>query len=100
VFDADVKRAQELVKRVSCGDACINETLAHFAQEGLPFGGVGGSGMGQYHGRYGFETFSHLKGVLVAGAFSPSRALFTPNVMKHIDKVMGLLVSKAGRLLR
>jgi len=100
VFDADVKRAQELVKRVSCGDACINETLAHFAQEGLPFGGVGGSGMGQYHGRYGFETFSHLKGVLVAGAFSPSRALFTPNVMKHIDKVMGLLVSKAGRLIR
>lgn len=46
------------------GGGCINDTVLHISSEHLPFGGMGASGIGQYHGRYGFETFSHTKGVL------------------------------------
>lgn len=46
------------------GGGCINDTVLHISSERLPFGGMGASGIGQYHGRYGFETFSHTKGIL------------------------------------
>lgn len=46
------------------GGGCINDTVMQLATENMPFGGMGASGMGQYHGRYGFETFSHTKAVL------------------------------------
>ena len=42
----------------------MNDTIIHLVSESLPFGGVGESGMGQYHGRFGFETFSHLKSIV------------------------------------
>lgn len=50
-------------KHVSFGGGVINDTLIHFANTNLPFGGVGHSGMGRYKGKYGFETFSHAKGM-------------------------------------
>lgn len=46
------------------GGGCINDTVLHISSERLPFGGMGASGIGQYHGRWGFETFSHTKGIL------------------------------------
>ena len=52
------------------GGVCINETLLHAGVEDLPFGGIGDSGMGAYHGREGFETFSHLKPVLRQSRFN------------------------------
>ena len=42
----------------------MNDTIIHLASENLPFGGLGESGMGHYHGKYGFETFSHLKSIV------------------------------------
>lgn len=56
---------EEFVRRLSFGGGCMNACLLHNANPFLPFGGVGESGMGRYHGRWGFETFSHLKGVLL-----------------------------------
>lgn len=53
-----------VLDRVSFGGGCINDTLMHVAQHNLPFGGVGGSGIGGYHGKFSFETFSHRKGVV------------------------------------
>jgi acyl-CoA reductase-like NAD-dependent aldehyde dehydrogenase len=50
-------------KETLSGSLCVNETLVQFAQDNLPFGGVGASGLGRYHGQAGFETFSHLKPV-------------------------------------
>lgn len=47
------------------GGGCINDTVVQLTSENLPFGGMGASGMGQYHGRWGFETFSHTKGIMV-----------------------------------
>ena len=50
-------------EHLSFGGGAINDTLIHFANNNMPFGGVGGSGMGGYHGKYSFETFSHAKGI-------------------------------------
>jgi len=49
---------------ISFGGGALNDTVMHIADANLPFGGVGNSGMGSYHGKYGFDTFSHNKSVL------------------------------------
>jgi coniferyl-aldehyde dehydrogenase len=59
-FDEDRARTALALKDTHAGGVCVNETLVHVAQEELPFGGVGPSGMGHYHGRWGFDTFSKL----------------------------------------
>ena len=56
--------AREIVGKIRSGGVCINDTVLHAAHPRLPFGGTGGSGMGAYHGRYGFETFSRPRAVL------------------------------------
>ena len=65
VFSGDGAAAQGVVDRTSSGSACINTCVVQLGVPELPFGGVGASGMGAYHGRRGFETFSHRKAVLV-----------------------------------
>lgn len=64
-FDHSSKRQRHVLAHTTSGGACINDVLLHNSQEELPFGGVGPSGMGAYHGRRGFLTFSHQKSVLV-----------------------------------
>ena len=57
---------QEYVKKIQpFGGGCINDTIIQLASDWVPFGGMGASGMGQYHGRWGFETFTHIKSVAV-----------------------------------
>ncbi|TSA26346.1 MAG: aldehyde dehydrogenase [Bacteroidetes bacterium] len=63
-FTEDKRKEKELLLRTSSGGACINDTLIHFANPRLPFGGVGESGIGRYHGKYSFETFSHRRSVM------------------------------------
>lgn len=63
-FSKDAAKQEAVLKRVSFGGGCINDTLMHLANPNLPFGGVGNSGMGRYHGKYSFEAFSHYKSVL------------------------------------
>ena len=55
---------ERVIKEVSAGGMVVNHLVFHFATNKLPFGGVGPSGMGAYHGRFGFEEFSHRKSVL------------------------------------
>jgi aldehyde dehydrogenase (NAD+) len=55
---------KKVIENVSYGGGCVNDTMTHLANPLLPFGGVGYSGMGSYHGKKSFETFSHMKGVL------------------------------------
>jgi coniferyl-aldehyde dehydrogenase len=62
-FGRDGSARDRVLARTTSGGASVNETLLHFLVEDLPFGGVGPSGMGSYHGFAGFETFSHRKGV-------------------------------------
>ena len=62
-FDYDKTRIRNLLTNQIAGGVTINDTLLHITQDSLPFGGVGESGMGHYHGEYGFHTFSKRKGV-------------------------------------
>lgn len=55
---------KEIVKLTSAGGSCINDTIMHIANENIPFGGVGNSGMGHYHGRLSFDAFSHKRSVV------------------------------------
>ncbi len=64
-FDRDRRRTLDALLRTHAGGVTVNDTLLHLTQDGLPFGGVGPSGMGHYHGRWGFDTFSKLKPVLL-----------------------------------
>lgn len=62
-FGAEDK-GQDVLRRTSSGGACLNDVIMHIANENTPFGGVGNSGMGSYHGEESFRTFSHHKSVL------------------------------------
>lgn len=64
VFTSEAGLADRVIDRTSSGAVGVNSTVLHLAASGLPFGGVGASGMGAYHGKYGFATFSHDKAVL------------------------------------
>jgi aldehyde dehydrogenase (NAD+) len=64
IFSNDEKFRNNILQQTSSGAACVNDTVIHFANENLPFGGVGSSGIGSYHGRKSFETFSHQKSVM------------------------------------
>lgn len=64
LFTNDKKVENRILKEISFGGGCINDTIMHLASETLPFGGVGNSGMGAYHGKYGFDTFTHYKSIL------------------------------------
>ena len=64
IFTGSDKRAEQWLKNVSFGGACVNNTAWHLANYHLPFGGIRNSGMGRYHGQFSFEAFSHAKAVL------------------------------------
>lgn len=64
-FDKDIQN--KVMTNISFGGGCINDTIMHLTSESMPFGGVGRSGMGSYHGKKSFETFSHEKSVLIKG---------------------------------
>lgn len=64
VFSRRPDRCRQIIDQVSFGTGCINDTVIQFANPHLPFGGVGNSGMGRYHGKASFDTFSHQKSIL------------------------------------
>lgn len=64
VFSNNTKWAKSIIIKYSFGGGCINDTVVHFSNKRLPFGGVGYSGIGAYHGRLSFETFSHKKSIV------------------------------------
>ena len=57
-----------ILERVASGGVCVNDTISHLINPMLPFGGVGASGMGRYHGKYSFDTFTHEKSVFIKPA--------------------------------
>jgi coniferyl-aldehyde dehydrogenase len=77
-FGADAGKRDDVLRRTVSGGATVNGTLFHFAAENLPFGGIGPSGIGAYHGEFGFQTFSHRKGVFLQSRFSGTRFLYPP----------------------
>jgi aldehyde dehydrogenase (NAD+) len=58
LFSHDAKEKEEFTTKISFGGGCINDVIMHISNEHLPFGGVGNSGIGNYHGKFGFSCFS------------------------------------------
>lgn len=92
-------KRQELIKQfrdeTSSGSICVNDTVIHLIAEALPFGGVGKSGIGAYHGKHSFKTFSHQKSVLVRG-FNPiiewvAKKRYPPYSENHLKRMLRLL---------
>ena len=67
LFSQNKKFAKTVFNIMSYGGGCFNDVIMHLTNENLPFGGVGKSGMGSYHGKKSFETFTHYKSVLLKG---------------------------------
>lgn len=78
IFAEDRNEQARVLDRTQSGGVTVNGTLLHIAQEGLPFGGVGASGMGAYHGRAGFERFTHARAVFRTGFFNAANWLAPP----------------------
>jgi len=89
-FSNNRQRKERILKEISFGGGCINDTLLHFASPYLPFGGVGSSGIGSYHGKASFDTFSHLKSILKKplGFDIPLRYPPFKNKLKWLKKLM------------
>ncbi|MFT4021512.1 MAG: coniferyl aldehyde dehydrogenase [Acinetobacter sp.] len=77
-FGQDLSEQQQILNQTHSGGVCLNETLVHVGQEELPFGGVGSSGIGHYHGYEGFLTFSHAKSVFVKPRLSMMKFVYPP----------------------
>ena len=78
LFSEDENNTQRVLNELSFGGGAINDTLMHLANPNLPFGGVGASGIGQYHGKYSFDTFSHDKSYIFKSTRLDSSMIYPP----------------------
>lgn len=93
LYSRDPDRQQQVLSRTVSGGVTINDTMLHFLSDTLPFGGVGASGMGSYHGIEGFRNFSHRKPVFHQSTVNFAD-LLRPPFGKTFDRVMSVLLRK------
>lgn len=95
-FDDNGSRTRKVLQQTTSGGVCINDCIFQFAQHKLPFGGVGPSGMGAYHGYEGFKTFSKKKGVFLQNAMVGSvlDRFLKPPYTSTKNRVIGLLIGR------
>lgn len=93
VFSNSTAWARKQIETFCFGGGCINDTVLHFNNKRMPFGGVGHSGMGSYHGRWGFETFSHRKAVTHKPFWGEVPVRFAPykGKLKIVKKILRFL---------
>lgn len=90
VFSENDDFSEDIIRRFTFGGGCINDTISHVASAHLPFGGVGTSGMGNYHGRASFDTFTHTKSIVKKSTKIDIKLVFPPykEKIKLIKKIM------------
>jgi acyl-CoA reductase-like NAD-dependent aldehyde dehydrogenase len=91
LYDEDATTIRRVEQETIAGGMAVNETLMHLACESLPFGGVGASGMGAYHGYEGFVTFSKMKPVLTQARWN-TRGLIAPPYGKRVNALLKLML--------
>jgi len=77
-FTKDVRGAQKRIRQMDSGGVCINDVVIHYGNPRLPFGGVGNSGMGRYHGKYSFDTFSRERACVISPTLFDIPVKFAP----------------------
>jgi len=89
-FSTSVSKQDEILTKTSSGGGCINEVVMHIANDNMPFGGVGFSGMGHYHGKYSFDVFSHSRSIMKKSNFIDIPVRYAP--YKNKIKLLKMLI--------
>ncbi|MEB3216780.1 MAG: aldehyde dehydrogenase [Nostocales cyanobacterium 94392] len=91
LFSQNENLQTRVINETSFGGGCINHTIIHYAVPSLPFGGIGNSGIGSYHGKAGFETFSHYKSILKKPFLLDVNLLYPPykNKLSLLRRIFG-----------
>ena len=98
VFSNDAGTRRAFSEQTSSGALCFDVPAAHLTVPGLPFGGVGNSGMGNYHGEYSLRTFSHERSTLAKPLWPETMSLIFPPYTRTKHRIISALVSPAGKL--
>ena len=90
IFSESKTVQNELISRIQFGGGCVNHCIQHLLNPNLPFGGVGESGIGSYHGFSGFDRFSHKKSILKAASWLDLPVIYPPyqGKIKTIRRIM------------
>jgi len=91
LFTQNSEEKEMFKNKLSFGGGCINDVMMHLGNENLPFGGVGNSGIGNYHGKFGFETFSHQKAVLERATWGEPNIKYPPYSEKKLSWIKRFL---------
>ena len=91
LFSDNSEEKEEFTTKISFGGGCINDVVMHLSNDYLPFGGVGNSGIGNYHGKYGFDAFSHQKAVLDRATWGEPDLKYPPYTDKKLNWIKKLL---------
>uniref|UniRef100_A0A0E0REI8 Aldehyde dehydrogenase n=1 Tax=Oryza rufipogon TaxID=4529 RepID=A0A0E0REI8_ORYRU len=100
LFTKDSKLQEQYEATISAGGMLVNDTAVHLTNQYLPFGGVGESGMGAYHGRFSFEAFSHKKAVLVRRFAGEAAARYPPYSPAKLKILRGVLKGNLGAMIK
>lgn len=89
LFTKNREIEKRIIRDISFGGGCINDTIMHVSSQNMPFGGVGRSGTGNYHGRWSFETFTHEKSILKKSTWLDIKLRYPPyaNKLKWLEKI-------------
>lgn len=91
LFTNNAEEKENFTQRLSFGGGCINDVVMHLSNGYLPFGGVGDSGIGNYHGKFGFEAFSHQKAILEKATWGEPNIKYPPYSEKKLGWIKKLL---------
>ena len=91
LFTDDSEEKENFVSKISFGGGCINDVVMHLSNDNIPFGGVGNSGIGNYHGKFGFEAFSHQKAILNRATWGEPDLKYPPYTDKKLEWIKKLL---------
>jgi aldehyde dehydrogenase (NAD+) len=95
-FSTNRENQARVIKEIPFGGGCLNDTISHIIYPALPFGGIGESGMGSYHGKAGFETFSHRKSIMHRSTFPDIPLRYPPykNKVKLLQSFISNILNR------
>lgn len=95
IFSRSGANIEKILRQTTAGGSCVNNLMIHLANSNLPFGGIGQSGMGSYHGFFGFRTLSHERGVLRQGPIDTLKFFYPPYTLR-VRKMISWLTKHLG----
>lgn len=91
VYTQNKSIKNRILREVSFGGGAVNDSVMHFINSNLPFGGIGSSGIGSYHGKYGFENFTHYKSILERPSWFETNIKYHPHTNAKLKIIKRIL---------